>query len=77
MHDTRKIFLNRDYLKILSKHQDTNPLMVSNESALILFLSSVHLKNRLETDRWGQEIKRRYPNREVVDCVTELTTSVE
>lgn len=77
MLDTRSIFLQRDYQKILSKHQDTNPMMVSNESVLILFLSSVQLKNRLEMDRWGQELKRRFPNREVAAWVAELTTSVK
>lgn len=77
MLDNRTLFLQHDYQKILSQHQDTNPLMAPNESILILFLSSVQLKNRLEMDRWGQEIKRRFPNREVAAWVSELTTSVK
>ena len=77
MLDNRTVFLQRDYQKLLSTHKDTNPLMVTNESVLILFLSSVQLKNQLEMDRWGQEIKRRYPNREVAEWVSEMTTSVE
>ena len=77
MLDNRTVFLQRDYQKLLSTHKDTNPLIVPNESVLILFLSSVQLKNHLEMDRWGQEIKRRYPNREVMEWVSEMTTSVE
>lgn len=77
MLDTRKLFMQKDYQKILNQHQDTNPLTLPNEAVLILFLSGVKLADRLEMDRWGQEIKRRYPNREVVGWVSKLTTSVD
>lgn len=77
MLENRTLFLQRDYQQILSKHQGTDPLMAANESVLILFLSSVQLNNRLEMDRWGQEIKRRFPNREVADWVSDMTTSVK
>jgi len=77
MLDTRAFFLQRDYQKIINHHQDTNPLALPNESVLILFLCGVKLEDRLEIDRWGQEIKRRYPNQEVVDWVSELTNSVK
>ena len=77
MLENRSTFLQRDYSELLSRHQETEPLTLPNESVLILFLSSVQLKNYLEMDRWGQEIKRRYPNKEVADWVSELTASVE
>lgn len=77
MLDTRKLFLQKDYQKILNQHQDTNPLTLPNEVILILFLSGVKQTDRLEIDRWGQEIKRRYPNREVAEWVSKLTTSVK
>jgi len=77
MLETRSIFLKRDYQTILTKYRDSNPVMLPNESVLILFLSSVQLKNQLEMDRWGQEIKRRYQNQEVIDWVAKLITSVK
>ena len=73
--DTRKLFLQRDYQTIINQYQNANPMAVPDETVLLLFLSGVSLKDRLEADRWGQEIKRRYSNQEVIDWVSELTTS--
>ena len=73
--ETRKLFVQRDYQTIIAQHQDANPLALPNESVLLLFLSGVRVEDRMEMDRWGQEIKRRYPNQEVIDWVSELTTS--
>jgi len=75
--ETRKLFVQRDYQTIIDQHQDANPLALPNESVLLLFLSGVRVEDRLEMDRWGQEIKRRYPNQEVIDWVSELTTSAK
>ncbi|MBW2478764.1 MAG: hypothetical protein JRF38_02145 [Deltaproteobacteria bacterium] len=73
--ETRKLFFQRDYPAIVDRYQDANPMALPDESVLLLFLSGVRLEDRLEMDRWGQEIKRRYPNQEVIDWVSELTTS--
>jgi len=73
--ETRKQFLQRDYKTILAQYQNANPIALPTETVLLLFLSAVELDNRLETDRWGQEIKRRHPTQEVIDWVTELKTS--
>ena len=73
--ETRKLFLQRNYQAIIDRYRDASPMSLPNESVLILFLSGVRLKDRVEVDRWGQEIKRRYPNQEVSDWVSDLTTS--
>ena len=73
--ETRKLFFQRDYQTIVDRYQDANPMALPDESVLLLFLSGARLEDRLEMDRWGQEIKRRYPNQEVIDWVSELTTS--
>jgi hypothetical protein len=73
--ETRKLFFQRDYQAIVDRYQDANPMALPDESVLLLFLSGARLEDRLEMDRWGQEIKRRYPNQEVIDWVSELTTS--
>jgi hypothetical protein len=75
--ETRNFFMQRDYQAISNQHQNTDPIALPNESVLILFLSGVQLEDRLEIDRWGQEIKRRYPNQEVINWVSDLTTSVK
>jgi len=74
---TRKLFVQRDYQTIIDQHQDANPVALPSESVLLLFLSGVRVEDRLEIDRWGQEIKRRYPNQEVIDWVSELTASAK
>ena len=73
--ESRKLFVQRDYQAIIDSQRDTSPMTLPNESVLILFLSSVRLKDRVEADRWGQEIKRRFPNQEVSDWVSSMTTS--
>jgi len=75
--ETRKLFVQRDDQKVIDQYQDASPMALPNESVLLLFLSGVRLEDRLEVDRWGQEIKRRYPNQEVIDWVSELTTSAK
>jgi len=77
MLETRKLFLQRDYQAIIDQHQTANPMALPDEAVLLLLLSGARLENQLEMDRWGQEIKRRYPNQEVIDWVSELTTSAK
>lgn len=77
MLETRKLFLQRDYQAIIDQYQTANPMALPDESVLLLLLSGARLENQLEVDRWGQEIKRRYPNQEVTDWVSELTTSAK
>ena len=75
--ETRKHFLQRDYKTILQQYQNANPLSLPTETVLLLFLSAVEVRNSLEVDRWGQELKRRHPTQEVIDWVTELKTSTK
>ena len=75
--ESRELFVQRDYQKIIDLHRDSSPMALPTESVLLLFLSGVNLGNRLEMDRWGQELKRRYPNQEVTEWVSELTTSAK
>jgi hypothetical protein len=75
--EIRKLFVQRDYQMIIDRHQDASPMALPNESVLLLFLAGVRLEDRLEMDRWGQEIKRRFPNQEVTEWVSELTTSAK
>lgn len=71
----RKMFLERNYEKLLADYIKTEPMILSTETMVLLFLSAVTLKEQLETDRWGQELKRRHNDQEVWDWVNELTAS--
>jgi len=73
--ETRKLFLEREYKKILEIYHDANPIELPTETILLLFISAVQGNNRLEMDRWGQEIKRRYPFEGAVSWINELTAS--
>jgi len=73
MLETRKLFLQRDYKSILKKYELAQPVALTTETVLLLFLSAVKLDNRIEMYRWGQEIKRRYPNRETLNWVNSMT----
>ena len=77
MLETRQLFLQRNYQTIIDQYRSANPMALPDEAVLLLLLSGARLGNQLEMDRWGQEIKRRYPNQEVIDWVSELTTSAE
>lgn len=73
--ETRKLFLKRSYQKIVDRYKNAKPMALADESVLFLLLSSVEIKDRVEIDRWAQEIKRRYPDQEVINWIFELTNS--
>jgi len=71
--ETRKFFLQREYHLILKKYETTPPTALPTETVTLLFLSAVKRDSLLEMYRWGQEIKRRYPSKETVNWVNQLT----
>jgi hypothetical protein len=68
----RRMFLGRDYSGFIAKHRETEPIALATETVLLLFLAAVDLKEQVEMDRWGQELKRRYVQPEVRDWVNEM-----
>ena len=73
----RKLFVGRKYAELIASHRESEPIKLSTETVLLLFLSAVELKEQIETDRWGQELKRRHRDAEVKDWVTEMTASAQ
>lgn len=65
----RKIFLSRQYQDLISLYHTVEPIKLSTETVLLLFLSSVEIKNREQAETWGQELKRRHAETEVRDWV--------
>jgi hypothetical protein len=75
MLTSRKTFLEKRYDELLIKHRSANPTAVTTETALLVFLSATALQNAAEIERWGQELKRRYPDREVERWVSQWMTT--
>ena len=69
----RKLFVARRYRALLDLHSGAEPVALPTETALLLFLAAVDLKEQLEIDRWGQELKRRHAEPEVRRWVNEMT----
>lgn len=72
----RKIFLARDYSGLITNYLETEPMILSTETVLLLFLAAAELKQQLEVDRWGQELIRRHGETEVRDWVNKKTASL-
>ena len=73
----RNLFVGRKYAELLAVHQASEPVELSTETVLLLFLSAVELKQQIEMDRWGQELKRRHGEVEVRDWVNEMTGTAQ
>jgi hypothetical protein len=71
----RNLFLGRKYAELIATHRESEPVELSTETVLLLFLSAVELKEQIEMDRWGQELKRRHGEVEVKDWVNEMTAT--
>lgn len=68
----RKLFLARNYRALLDAHRAADPVQLPTETALLLFMSAVALKEQVEMDRWGLELTRRHGDAEVRDWVNEM-----
>ena len=71
----RKLFLTKKYTELIGAHRDADPIKLPTETVLLLFFSAVELREQIEMDRWGQELKRRHRDVEVRDWVNETVSS--
>jgi len=55
--ENRKLFVNKKYDSLLKKYEVTQPMSMTTETALLLFLSAVQLENKIETYRWVRRSK--------------------
>ena len=70
--ENRSLFIQKNYLQLLEKYTDSNPVLLTDETALLLFLSSLRNSNLMEVARWSQELKRRFPERSVKEWIDNL-----
>jgi hypothetical protein len=75
--EDRQRFVRREYASLLDSHRASEPPELPTESVLLLFLASVAQDNAIETDRWGQELKRRHEDAEVDDWVARMKASAQ
>jgi hypothetical protein len=68
----RRLFLKREYDKLVEQHGRRNPIAESDEAILLLFLAAVQIKRSDLAESWGHEIKRRTPTEEVEEWVDRL-----
>ena len=68
----RNLFVGRQYAELVATYRESEPVELSTETVLLLFLAAVEIKEEIEMDRWGQELKRRHAEVEVRDWVNEM-----
>jgi hypothetical protein len=71
----RNLFLGGEYSRLVETRTNDDPMTLPTETVLLLFLSAVELKEQVEMDRWGQELKRRHREVEVRDWVNETASA--
>ena len=72
----RKIFISRQYQKLIKLYLTSEPIKLATETVLLLFLSSVDQSNLQQAETWGQELKRRYAEAEVKVWVNKMMASL-
>jgi hypothetical protein len=72
VYTARSQFVQKEYFDLVYSYEDKDTLSVTDEANLLLFLSSVAIKNRNETNRWGHELKRRFQDKEVKTWINHM-----
>lgn len=72
----RKIFISRQYQKLIKLYLTSEPIKLATETVLLLFLSSVDQSNLQQAETWGQELKRRHAEAEVKVWVNKMMASL-
>jgi len=76
MREARRLFMERRYQDLLENFGGTQPTHATTEMSTILFLAALKQGESHDAYRWGQELKRRHPDRELADWVAGLTASL-
>jgi len=76
MQEARRLFMEQRYWDLLQTFGDALPTRVTTEMSTILFLAALEQGEAHYAYRWGQELKRRHPDRELSRWVANLTANV-
>ena len=72
----RKYFVDEKYLMLLYSIKDSPPEQLTTETITLCFLSSIHLKDVIQIELWGDELKRRHSEKEVGLWVDHLSKRI-
>ena len=76
MQRARRLFMERRYEDLLEGFGDVQPIQATTEMSTIVFLAALERGDAHLAYRWGQELKRRHPDRELARWVAGLTANV-
>jgi hypothetical protein len=75
--DLRQKFVSRKYREVLDPHASANPVLLPEETVLMLVLSSAQVRDVSSLDLWSQELKRRNPTPETVTWLNQIRRSAK
>jgi hypothetical protein len=76
MSQARKLFINKDYVGLLTIYKDIEPHLISTEIVTLLFLSAAKTEQITEVYQWGQEITRRHTDEKVSEWISRITREI-
>ncbi|MFT4719775.1 MAG: hypothetical protein ACI9SB_000943 [Candidatus Azotimanducaceae bacterium] len=65
-------FVRQEYAAITAAFKSRAANTVSDETNLLVFVSAVASAESVEADKWGQELKRRFPDKETEQWIVNL-----
>jgi Tfp pilus assembly protein PilF len=68
----RRLFLERQYVTLVREHRASDPTNLTDASLVILMLSASRAGESDMSDLWAQELRRRYPQPDVVRWIAEV-----
>jgi hypothetical protein len=74
--EARRAFVERRFDSLIQSNVGRSPVMAGDELCLLLFVSAVATNNRLEADRWGQELGRRFDDEETRTWIRSLISEI-
>lgn len=71
----RQHFARREFDRVLQMNINKLPANLTTESVTLSFLAAAALKDAMQVELWGQEIKRRHPDQETLEWLATITTT--
>jgi hypothetical protein len=62
--ELRALFMDKAFSEITMRFESKPTQMVTDEANILIFIAAAATKNELQISRWGQELKRRFPDEE-------------
>jgi hypothetical protein len=73
----RQAFASNQFQQVLALSTDADPLLATDEEALLAFLSAAQLKEQAVMKRWADELLRRNPNEKTQSWITNIQAEAQ